>query len=236
MARHPAEVDAERRARPRRRPHARRSPRRPAPTSSTATGCGTTSRASRTTRRCGTSTASASCPGRRACGSTRPASGCRCRCSPASTPSAPSSYLRSTGHDHSWFVLTQSDHREGVRALGQRAEPRPDGQEHPRAAAAAPRQGRDRAGRGVQDQGRRLRRRGHPRRAVRRHAQAVAEGRRARHRRRSAARSRRATASSTTTSPRTRRSPPSAAPASTSATSSSGWRSRTRSSTRRTGR
>ncbi len=61
------------------------------------------------------------------------------------------SYLRSVGHDHSWFVLTQSDHREGVRALGQRAEPRPDRQEHPRAAEAAPRQGRHRARRGVQD-------------------------------------------------------------------------------------
>ena len=29
------------------------------------------------------------------------------RCSPASTPSEPSSTSARTGHDHSWFVLTQ---------------------------------------------------------------------------------------------------------------------------------
>ncbi|GMA89605.1 hypothetical protein GCM10025869_01340 [Homoserinibacter gongjuensis] len=40
---------------------------------------------------CGRCTASASCPDPRACGSTRPVSACRCRCSPASTPSARSS-------------------------------------------------------------------------------------------------------------------------------------------------
>ncbi len=83
------------------------SPRRPAPASSTRTGCGTTSRASATGTRSGTTTASGSCPARRRSGSTRPASGCPRRTSRASTPSARCTHLRTTGYDYSWFVLTQ---------------------------------------------------------------------------------------------------------------------------------
>lgn len=60
----------------------------PAAGSSTATGCGTTPRASTTGTPSGRCTASGSCPARPRCGSTPAASGCRCRCSPASTPSA----------------------------------------------------------------------------------------------------------------------------------------------------
>ena len=83
-----------------------RPPRRPAPAWSTATGCGTTPRASPTTRRCGPATASGSCRGRRRCGWTRPAPGCRCRCSPASTPSARSRTSGTTGYEHTWFIAT----------------------------------------------------------------------------------------------------------------------------------
>ena len=76
--------------------------------------------------RSGRGTASGSCPGRRRCGSTRAAAGCPRRCSPASTRSARSRHSRATGHEHTWFVLTPEDHREGVRAVGLGAEPRPD--------------------------------------------------------------------------------------------------------------
>ena len=57
--------------------------------SSTATGCGTTSRASTTGTRSGPTTRSGSCPARRRCGSTRPGERLAgSRASPASTPSA----------------------------------------------------------------------------------------------------------------------------------------------------
>ena len=79
----------------------------PAARSSTPTACGTTPRASATGTRSGPSTASASSPARRRCGSTRPARGCPCRCSPASTRSARSPTSCATGHEHTWFVLTQ---------------------------------------------------------------------------------------------------------------------------------
>ena len=58
--------------------------------------------------RSGPTTASGSCPARRRCGSTRtgqPAAGAAA--SPASTRSARSSTSCATGHDYSWFVLTQ---------------------------------------------------------------------------------------------------------------------------------
>ena len=35
-------------------------------------------------------------------------------------------HLMATGHDYSWFVLTQKHHQEGVRAVGLRTEPGPD--------------------------------------------------------------------------------------------------------------
>src|SRR5947207_11591297 len=62
------------------------SPNAPAAGWSTATGCGTTPRASRTGTRSGPGTASGSCPGRPRCGSTRAAAGSRRRTSPGSTP------------------------------------------------------------------------------------------------------------------------------------------------------
>ena len=65
-----------------------RSPRRPAARSSTATGCGTTSRACATGTPSGRGTRSASCPARARCGSTHGATGCPLPSSPASTPSA----------------------------------------------------------------------------------------------------------------------------------------------------
>ena len=90
----------------RRRPHARGDPGGRRQRGQRATACGTTPRASPTTRRCGRSTASGSCPGRRRCGSTRPGSGCRCRCSPASTPSGTLAHIGQTGYEHTWFIAT----------------------------------------------------------------------------------------------------------------------------------
>ena len=63
------------------------------------------------------------------------------------------------------------DHREGVRAVRLRAEPRPDRQGRPAAAGAGP-AGRARAGRGVQAARRGLRRGRHPAGAGRRDEQA----------------------------------------------------------------
>ncbi len=89
------------------RPDARRSPRPPAATSSTRTGCGTTSRASATGTRSGRVTASGSCPGRRRCGSTRPGRRLPVPLFPGFDTLGTLEHLRTTGHDHSWFVLTQ---------------------------------------------------------------------------------------------------------------------------------
>ena len=136
-ARHAAEADGRRRAGPRRRPDAADHRRRPARTSSTPTGCGTTSRACATGTRSGTTTASGSCPARRRCGWTRPAAGCPRRTSRASTPSARSQHLRATGYDYSWFVLTQKIIEKEFALSGLRAEPRPDRQGHQAAAARA---------------------------------------------------------------------------------------------------
>ena len=84
-ARRAAQAHDHRRSRPCRRSHAGDHRGRPAAISSTATACGTMSRASRTGRRSGPTMRSASCPARRRCGSTRAASACRCRSIPAST-------------------------------------------------------------------------------------------------------------------------------------------------------
>ena len=51
-------------------------------------------------------------------------------------------HLRATGHDHSLVRAHAEDHREGVHALRQRAEPRPDRQGRAAARQDAPRQGR----------------------------------------------------------------------------------------------
>ena len=103
------------------------------------------------------------------------------------------------------------DHREGVRALGLRAEPR-----HHRAASikqvlrARVGSGAPGAGRGVQAARRGLRRRARPGRARARHERADRRAA-ARRRRARGARSSPATARSPTPTPRTCRSPPSTA-------------------------
>ena len=84
-------------------------------------------------------TRSGSSPARRRCGSTRPAGAFRARFTPATTRSAPSRHIQKTGHDYTWFVLTPQDHREGVRALGLRAEPGHHLGELARGAQGAPR-------------------------------------------------------------------------------------------------
>ena len=86
--RHAAPRDDHRRAGVRRRPHARHRRGGGRRTSSTATGCGTTPRASRTGTRSGRATASGSCRARRRCGSTRSAGACPTRACPATTRSA----------------------------------------------------------------------------------------------------------------------------------------------------
>ena len=106
--------------------------------SSTATGCGTTSRASRTGTRSGRGTASASCPARRRCGSTPPASACPCRCSRASTRSARSRTCARPGYDHSWFVLTQKIIEKEFALSGSEQNPDLTGKRVARGAAAAP--------------------------------------------------------------------------------------------------
>ena len=52
--------------------------------------------------------------------------------------------ILATGYDYSWFVLTQIDHREGVRAVGLRAEPRHHREGPARPAARAALEGRAR--------------------------------------------------------------------------------------------
>ena len=65
-------------------------------------------------------------------------SGCRCRCSPASTRSARSRTCGTTGHDHSWFVLSQQIIEKEFTLSG--SEQNPDLTGQGRAAA-----GQDRA-------------------------------------------------------------------------------------------
>ena len=140
-----ARADALRRARPRRRAPASASRRRRAPPWSTRTGCGTTPRASPTTRRSGRGTASGSWPGRAslwldADGDRLPA------------PAVPRLRLprRAAAHHRArrrplLVRARQDDHREGVRAVRLGAEPGPDRQGH--AAAAGARQAAARSGR-----------------------------------------------------------------------------------------
>ena len=94
--------------------------------------------------------------------------GCPRRTSRASTPSARCEHLR----DHRLRLLVvradPEDHREGVRALGLRAEPRPDRQGRQAAARPGCRPGAPGPGRGVQAARRGLRRRRHADRAGRR--------------------------------------------------------------------
>ena len=193
-----------RRARPRRRPDARRSARTPAPRSSTATGCGTTPRASTTGTRSGPTTASGSCPARRRCGSTPPASGFPAPNFPGfDTLGHAGARSWRTGYDYSWFVLTQKIIEKEFALSGSEQNPDITGKDlklllASRLAKGAPgpveafkEHGEDfvvadtidRAGRG--DEQDRPRARARRRRASRAH------------------RSTRATASSTTTSPRT---------------------------------
>ena len=143
-----AAADALRRARARRRPDAAASPRPPAASVINRDRMWHyTEGIAQLGPDLGRATASGSCPARRRCGSTRPASGCRCRCSPASTPSARCAHIV---HDRLRAHLVRAhpeDHREGVRALRLRAEPRPDRQGH--APGAASRVAARRAGAGA---------------------------------------------------------------------------------------
>ena len=106
-----------------------------------------------------------------------------------------------TGHDALLVRAHAEDHREGVRALGQRAEPRPHRQ-GPEAARRAARLGRARSRRGVQAARRRLRGRRHPAPSCSRACARSPPTCRSTPRT-SSARSWPATASSTTSSPRT---------------------------------
>ena len=79
-------------------------------------------------------------------------------------------HLRQTGVQPLVVRAVAEDHREGVHALGQRAEPRPHRQRRGVARPLAPRQGRRGAGAGLPRPRGRLRRAADPRRAHRRHA------------------------------------------------------------------
>ena len=234
-----AALDAHRRARVRRRPHARHRRAARAHASSTATACGTTPRASRNW--------DPDLAGPRHPHPARPVVAVVRRARQAAARAVPAR-LRHARHARAPaqpdmrprpLVVRPhpEDHREGVRALGLRAEPRPHRQGPARARAPALlSKGAPAPGRGVQAARRRLRRRRHARRARRRDERPLpgrAAARPGEHPRR---RSWRATASSTTSSRRTRSSRPCAAPASTAATSSSASPRRTASSTRRPGR
>ena len=76
--------------------------------SSTATGCGTTSRACATGTRSGRATRSASCPARAPCGSTAPGNRLPAPFLPGFDTLGTLDHLRHTGFDHSWFVLNRS--------------------------------------------------------------------------------------------------------------------------------
>ena len=109
----------------------------PAPRSSTRTGCGTTSRASATGTRSGRTTASGSSPAPRRCGSTRPGERLPAPYLPGLRH--PRHARRASAGDRLRLLVVRAhpeDHREGVRAVGLRAEPRPDRQG--RQAAARP--------------------------------------------------------------------------------------------------
>ena len=114
-------------------------------TSSTATACGTTPRASTTGTRSGPTTRSGSSPARRRCGSTRPARGCRRRTSRASTRSARCARSSATGHDYSWFVLTQSIIEKEFALSGSEQNPDITGKDLKLLLGVAAGQGRARA-------------------------------------------------------------------------------------------
>ena len=201
------------------------SPSAPAPASSTATGCGTTSRASRTGTRSGRCTASASCPGRRRSGSTPTGRRLPVPLFPGFDTLGTLEHIVATGHDHSWFVLTQKIIEKEFALSGSEQNPDLTGKDLEAA--------RQRLGSGATG----------PVEAFKQHGvdfvvadtlDELFDGMRALSPdvpsstpRTSSARSWPATASSTTSSRRTCSSPPCAAPASTAATSSSGWRRRT---------
>ena len=132
-----------------------------------ATGCGTTPRASPTTRRSGPSTASGSCPGPSSLWLDATGRRLPVPLFPGFDTLGTLAHIGQTGYEHTWFVATQQDRREGVRAVGLRAEPRPHRQG--RAAAARPGPGRGpAAGAGLPGPGRGLRRRPDAARAGRR--------------------------------------------------------------------
>ena len=106
-ARRAARADALRRARPRRRAHARDRHAARAPTRSTPTACGTTSRASTTGTRSGPCTRSGSSPARRRCGSTRAGERLPGPLYPGYDTLGTLAHIQQTGHDYTWFVLTQ---------------------------------------------------------------------------------------------------------------------------------
>ena len=203
---------------------------------STATGCGTTSRASRTGIRCGRSTASASSPARRRSGSTPTGQRLPVPLFPGFDTLGTLEHLRATGHDHSWFVLSQKIIEKEFALSGSEQNPDLTGKDVRAARRSRLGKGAPGPGRGVQG----------ARASTSSSRDTLDElfagmrrspgGDAARHASASSARSRRATARSTTTSRRTRRSRRCAARASTAATSSSAWPSRTASSTRRRGR
>ena len=95
-----------------------------------------------------------SCPDRRRCGSTRQASGFPRRCFPAPTRLASCNIIMSTGHDYSWFVLTQSIIKKEFALSGSEQNPESDGKKLADDRAPRHQQGRAGAGRGVQEQGR----------------------------------------------------------------------------------
>ena len=94
------------------------------------------------------------------------AAGCPRRTSPASTPSARCGHLRATGHDHSWFVLTQKIIEKEFALSGSEQNPDLTGK-NVREVLDRVRPGAPAPGRGVQEQRRGLRRRRHARRARR---------------------------------------------------------------------
>ena len=231
----PAGRPAHRRARLRRRPDARPSPRPPAARSSTATGCGTTSRACATGTRSGPGTPSASCPARRRCGSTPAATGCPLPFLPGFDTLGTLDHLRHTGYDHSWFVLNRTLIGKEFALSGSEQNLDLTAEALPRRAPPAGHEG-DPVGAGLPRPRRGLGHRRDHRRARREDERRSRPTPRSTPRT-SSARSSRATGRSTTRSPRTPRSRRSGSPGATAATGSPSGPSRcTASSTRSTAR
>ena len=85
--------------------------------------------------RSGPTTASASSPGRRRCGSTRPAGGCPSPLFPGFDTLGTLEHIMQTGHDHTWFVLTQKIIEKEFALSGSEQNPDVTGK---RPAAGAP--------------------------------------------------------------------------------------------------